>query len=417
MKPRVLAAAIGLLVAGTFVGAGTASAAPSQTGNWAPAKLKTVPAPTGAPIKIGLIDPTSGTLPFPGVTQAAEAAVWYVNRVQGGVKGRPLQLTDCQTDGTPETNVNCANNFVQAKDVAVIDGFDLSTASELPILHAANIPLIGQVPSSATTDADLKSFNFGPPDASFSVGPIEILKGRGVKTFHFTIADTTDYHTYMNTFFIPSCKELKVTCVASYFEESDPNWPVVAQDMISGDPGVIGTPTMADPDCTAFLSALRSQGWTKQVQMSGCSTYLKALPVSTTAGTIVYGGIWQPNMYTYAPKRIQTNLDIYAGAAKAVGWKATTAQQPASVFSVIETLGQILPTAANPLTGPTVSKAVAATKNLPTFLGPNITCNGKQWPKSSACTNAMILLQVQKNGLIKPITNNGGFQPITAPSA
>ena len=67
------------------------------------------------------------------------AAKYYINSVMGGVNGRPIDIVNCDSDGSPEKNISCANNFVQAHVVAVVDGWDQGMNSEYPILHSAGI--------------------------------------------------------------------------------------------------------------------------------------------------------------------------------------------------------------------------------------------------------------------------------------
>jgi branched-chain amino acid transport system substrate-binding protein len=408
---------IGAGIAATLLAVGCSSSnstgsAASATSSSASSVLKSAPAPTLSPINIGFIDPTSGSQPQPGDADAAKAAVYYVNHVLGGIQGHPIDLTTCDTDNTPETNVNCANTFVQADDVAVVDGGDQSSGSELPILHDAKIPLVGDVvQSDPTTNADQKSFYFSSPDQAFSVGPFEILKGT-YKSFALTAVDNPPTQGYVNQVLLPAAKQYGIQVKVVYLSDN-PDWQAVAASLIGEHADIVGTVGLAESSCTAMLSALRTQAWTGPVFMGDCSDFLTALPSSQSAQTIEYNGIWLPDMAKYAPAVIQQNLSQYAAASKAAGVQPSSAQHPVASFSDVVTLSQIMAKATDPTSGPAVSAAVASAKNFQSFLGPVITCNHKEWPGTSSCTNGFLLLETQSDGALKPITSNGAFQPLT----
>jgi branched-chain amino acid transport system substrate-binding protein len=74
--------------------------------------------------------------------QAAEAAVDYVNDNLGGIKGRPLKLAHCESLGTPDSAINCANQAVDAKPDVVIKGVDVAGGSAVPIVTGAGLPYV-----------------------------------------------------------------------------------------------------------------------------------------------------------------------------------------------------------------------------------------------------------------------------------
>jgi branched-chain amino acid transport system substrate-binding protein len=108
---------------------------------------------TGEPIVIGAQAPLKGAAAFPQSGYGLEAAEWYVNNVAGGINGRPLELDTCEGDGSPEAAISCANGFVSKKMPLVIDAYDLSIASAVPILGSAKIPLVGTLAGTSVPDA------------------------------------------------------------------------------------------------------------------------------------------------------------------------------------------------------------------------------------------------------------------------
>ncbi|MGH9289238.1 MAG: ABC transporter substrate-binding protein, partial [Acidimicrobiales bacterium] len=56
---------------------------------------------TGEPIRIGFVNSEGGAFSVPELRVGNEVAETYINDQLGGVKGRPLQVTRCTTDGSP----------------------------------------------------------------------------------------------------------------------------------------------------------------------------------------------------------------------------------------------------------------------------------------------------------------------------
>jgi branched-chain amino acid transport system substrate-binding protein len=75
-------------------------------------------------------------------------------------------------------------------------------------------------------------------------------------------------------------------------------------------------------------------------------------------------------------------------------------------------LAEIMKTTKDPQSGASVAQSLSAVKDFQSFLGSKLTCDGKQWPNSSACTSALVLLQAQDDASLKPITPNNSMYPI-----
>src|SRR5690242_505896 len=98
------AAAVALALAGCSSGEGSSDASGG---------LK------GEPVVVGVLAPMDGATAYPQTGYGAQAAERYVNEKLGGINGRPLKIDLCAGDGSPETAVNCANQFVTENVAAV----------------------------------------------------------------------------------------------------------------------------------------------------------------------------------------------------------------------------------------------------------------------------------------------------------
>lgn len=86
---------------------------------------------------------------FPEAGAGARAAVAHVNDDLGGIGGRPLRLSSCRTDGTPESSQACAQKVLADKPVAVVGGIDLGADASVPVVTAAQVPYVTGSPTLA----------------------------------------------------------------------------------------------------------------------------------------------------------------------------------------------------------------------------------------------------------------------------
>src|SRR5882672_2357121 len=71
-------------------------------------------------IKVGFFNPGVGSGYIdPYASQAAEAAVEYVNNELGGVDGHPLEIEVCNAENTPESQASCGQKLFAAKPTVV----------------------------------------------------------------------------------------------------------------------------------------------------------------------------------------------------------------------------------------------------------------------------------------------------------
>jgi branched-chain amino acid transport system substrate-binding protein len=112
----------------------------------------TAAAPSGDPYRIGVVMPLSGPVAFIGTPMLAtlQAQVDYVNEVEGGVNGRPIELI-VEDDGGDAARATSALRGLNDEGVSAIVGVPLASAiaSAAPAAEELQITLltIGAVPS------------------------------------------------------------------------------------------------------------------------------------------------------------------------------------------------------------------------------------------------------------------------------
>jgi branched-chain amino acid transport system substrate-binding protein len=392
-RSRILAsAAAALLLAATAAcsdggGGGSASRAPALA---------------GTPIKVGLFNPDTGATALLGVKAGMDAGVRYVASELGGIGGHPIEVDSCSVDGTPEKTIACANKFVQDRVVAAFDGFNYSSSAGIDILQAAGIPLVGQIPfDQATGSTGAGRVFFAAPQASFLVGALQGFKAEGKASATLTLVDTPAAHKTVDTELKPLSQLLGIQATGLYFSATNPNFSAVAATIASTKPDVAGL--IASPSesvCTQLVKNLRSVGYTGDIFVAACTSFIKSDPASAV-GAALYSSVWLPGSEQYAPPGVADQL-------RTAGKYLNDAGGPADYYgygqfaTVVDfAKGLAAAPSLDNLTGANVLSTLQAMKGTPSFLGPDITCGKATTPN---CTTQMLLFTVQKDLTLKPVT-------------
>ncbi|MPY94430.1 MAG: ABC transporter substrate-binding protein [Acidimicrobiia bacterium] len=97
-------------------------------------------APTGEPIKVMTMAPVNTDVPpYPNIPAAAEVYEQWIND-QGGINGRPLEVTTCDTRGDVNEGAACARRAVEEGMVAVVGSFTFEPAASSPCWRRAASP-------------------------------------------------------------------------------------------------------------------------------------------------------------------------------------------------------------------------------------------------------------------------------------
>ena len=143
---------------------------------------------TGEPIPVGFVNSEGGAFSVPELRVGNEVAEDYINTRLGGVAGRPLAVARCATDGSPESSIDCANQFVEAGVVAVVEGTDLGGDAMLPILADAGIPLVGHVQFGPARMFDDNSTYFGAAALAYGAAALQFYADEGRDVGHLVPA-------------------------------------------------------------------------------------------------------------------------------------------------------------------------------------------------------------------------------------
>lgn len=384
---------------------GCTASSTTTTQSAAPQASLTENAATGAPISIGFLNPSRGPNSYPESGPGAEGAVNYINKFYGGLNGRPINMVDCETEATPESVLSCANKFVESKVVAVITGNTFNDGAALPVLESAGIPLIGNVPQDSATVASQDSFYTGPAQAVFAIAPLQFFKDQGKKSVALLQGDVPVNHEYVDTFMEPVSKKLGIDFQAVYYDPETPNWPTLASTLVSTGAEVVGTIALPENQCTDMVRALRDQGFTGDILAGACTTFATTLPPSTEGSDYIYSGMWLPATLNSAPQSAADQIKIFNAAMADAGHADARGLYAAMSFSSFVTMADILKSVQGDITSASIAQAYDQAIDVPSFLGPNISCDHTVWPGQSACSNQLLMLKAGEAGEFAPVSD------------
>ena len=231
----------------------------TTTGNAASKKAAALP-----PIRIATAAPVTGQyFKIPEYKDGMEAAVAAINAA-GGVKGRKLVLTMCDTQFTANGEVSCARKIAAAKPAVSVAPFLVADGSgaSWPILLAAKIPAIG---GQGGTPAELNSINSFPLGSGFLgpfVGTAAAIFRTGAKNIVILNDDPNPAAPTISQLITNALKARGITKVETVtgHTASDPTFATAAAQATAG--GTDGIILNGSPNTVAtMIKALRAGGY------------------------------------------------------------------------------------------------------------------------------------------------------------
>lgn len=153
----------------------------SSEGTPAPESTTTTVALTGEPVQIMVMYEGSGDVATPEVPEGAIAAADAANRA-GGLDGSPVELIVCDLANDPNTARDCGQQAVDEGVVAVVGPVSANAGEYFPLLEEAGIPVVGNVPASASDFTSAVSFPLYGGIVTASAGLADALITEGGAT-------------------------------------------------------------------------------------------------------------------------------------------------------------------------------------------------------------------------------------------
>jgi ABC-type branched-subunit amino acid transport system substrate-binding protein len=159
--------------ADTTGGAATTGAATTAATDTTAAADTTVEL-TGEPVRVMVFYEGTGAVATPEVPEGAIAAAEKINSL-GGIDGSPIEIVECNLANDPNAARECGNQAVSEGVVAVVGPVSANAGEYMPILEAAQIPVVGNVPAAAADFTSPASFPLYGGLVSASGGLADVL--------------------------------------------------------------------------------------------------------------------------------------------------------------------------------------------------------------------------------------------------
>ena len=117
---------------------------------------------SGEPVKtMTITDINSPGAVYPNIHISADAAQEYINAT-GGINGRPLEVINCDSQGTADGAATCARQATTDGVVAVVGSFNFSPDAMIEVLEPAGIAYFGECCAlGAKENTSKAAFPFG----------------------------------------------------------------------------------------------------------------------------------------------------------------------------------------------------------------------------------------------------------------
>jgi len=388
---------------------GTASGSGTDLGDTTATSAGT--AASGDPIAIGFVNSEGGAFSVPELRVGNEVATDYINNNLGGVNGRPIEVTRCATDGSPESSIDCANQLVEAGVVAVVEGTDLQGDAMLPILTDAGIPLVGHVQFGPARMFDPNSTYFGAAALAYGAAALQFYADEGAESVVWLLPDEPSSHAFTDASLEPASEALGIDYTTVYYDAASPNWAVLATTAVAEDPDVSGTIAATDAQCAEMVGALRDAGYEGRILAASCVGLHDALG-DDAVGVDTDADHWHPGDIESAPAAKQAELEEYGAVMRAAGHEDLIGGNAIITFADMINLSRIMATIDGQVDGVSVAGALDATTNFDSYAGPTISCDGTVMPGNSACSTDLLFFQVQDDGSVRAVTDD--FVDVTA---
>lgn len=414
-RARWLVPAVGLLTAVAACGSdSTSSGGAAASGGGGGQKA------TGTPINIGFVnqeDTPAGS--FPEVRLAAEAAAQYLNNEKNGIGGHPINLITCKTNGQGTSNQQCAQKMVDQKVALVSGGIDFGWAAGLPVLAAANIPLVGVIPLLTPELTSPDSFTFiGGSAAAFPDQDLYIAKTLNLKKVRIIYTDNDAGKAAADGFGKQILNAYGVGDVKLIPEKADAtDFTPSLSAALSDKPDAIMV-LFAAPGCIGVMQAKQSLGVTGDATKFFYPGSCLAASVIKAGGPGAEGAYFNNELLPFNDvndpevKIYRDKLQQYGSGGGQAVYSGFSQSGFSSIINIADLITEIGP---DNLTAATFLSKIKSTKDHHNFMTHPYTCDGKQTgaaPLVSVCNVFDRIVQLQSG---QPVDVGGkwisGFNP------
>ncbi len=353
----------------------------------------------GAPITIGMVNQENTPAgSYPELSQAADAAIQFVNEQLGGLDGRPLELEVCNTSFSAEGSTSCGQQMVESGVPVVLGGIDVF-GNAVDVLADNSIPFAGGIPISSQSVQNANSFQWSGGTwgatvafAEYAATELDARKVAIVFGEFGSIAQSAEYGQ-------------KVLTDAGVETQLVP-YPIMATDVssplqaaASGNPDAIFM-LAADTGCKAGFDSMQTlQVSADKFFVGACAAppIVESVDVAATDGVIfnVEGPVSTGGA---SPEGEAADADLalynavveqYGDGLDPIGAGTVSFRSFMNLYAVMRGLG------AEGSTPEAISNSLSSQRDTPSFMGHPYTCDREQFAGLPAmCSPQQILARM-----------------------
>ncbi|MEY2436452.1 MAG: hypothetical protein QOF97_1288 [Acidimicrobiaceae bacterium] len=304
----------GFAVVASVLAAGCGGSSGGTAASSAPAATTTTVALTGPPVKVMVISERSGPTAVNFMGDGAVAAAKEIN-ASGGIGGRPIDVTLCDTAGDPNTAAGCARQAADGDFVALVGMWTNFEDSVLPVTDAAGLPNIGNYPLSGPGFTSRNAFPLDGGSPFLAIGMIRAMQRAGVKKTSFVVPDVAGAGA--------AAIGILGTVVGNDALGSVVRVPIPTPDLTSyvatatdGGDGVVGGLTF--DDTVRFARTFKESGSTDRLGLLSANPEKLATAVGGTGEGAVLASFYKPIAVDDAP------VQKFVAAMTTAGLEATS---------------------------------------------------------------------------------------------
>lgn len=374
-----------------------------------PSNAAALPSGTAAddtldPVKVGFHNLEGGSISLADVRIGFEAGIAYVNERLGGINGHPLEAINCKTDGTPETSVNCANQFVEEKAVLAVQGADFGADAMLPVLKSAGLAELGAFPltpgmNSAVGDA---FFMQGSAEEGYAATLVQLQELGATKIAMVMVDAPTSHETY-DDIIAPAAEELGVETKVFYVPAQS-DWTVQAATVLAWEPDAIATYVAAD--ALAAVPAFRTAGFGGYITAGSNIEIIPQLDAAVLEKTLFSASYYLPE-FSDIPEEVQPDIDAFNAYATADMDETSSITQRQTGFYTALMAAYVLTdigSDTDPLTAEAVHAGLATSSGeRQPFRTNGWDCANPSWPGTTACGTGNVYATPDEEGVLAPL--------------
>jgi branched-chain amino acid transport system substrate-binding protein len=382
----------------------------ASSGSGAPTETTGGTRASGEPIRLGYVNTGEGPVGLPEVDVGVDAALRRVNEIDGGINGRPIELVRCSTDGTPESSVACANQFVEEGVVGVVEGIDIASDAKIPVLGEAGIPTFGSGSVGLAQQTNDQAFWFSPPLGDVAPTAIAAAADLGVERLGFIGVGDVPQAGEATDAAVASGEDYGVDVSVYTYSAAAPDFtPALAAAQADGVDAIFFSGT--EDFCTNFVTTTRNQAFDGPLFMAVCTDYADALG-QQAAGTYNLGYFYGPRSRRSAPEPSQEAIEEYVDDMEAVGHGDEATATIPLVFGYISVIeaAEVLRTVDGDITPATITEAFRAANGVGGSFGQPVTCEPPPHPGTSSCAESYLVFEFAADGTQEPL--GGGYFPL-----